>query len=216
MNFLYFFAKNDKQNKKDLIEIKVLFFFSLEKMLGSNIVLPSEKVVLNVGGSKFEILRKTLLSVKYGRIWKLINTFKQHELVDLCDDFNTELNEFFFDRDPTLFNYILNYYRTGKLHVSESLCPVDLNNELIYWDLDQPLMDVCCEEKLYNKEKEVDQTLANYVSIMKEVKIQKAQEKKDKLSKLKRIKSKIWNLVDNSFDKNSSSLAKVNLFCFEA
>ena len=185
-------------------------------MLGSNIVLPSEKVVLNVGGSKFEILRKTLLSVKYGRIWKLINTFKQHELADLCDDFNTELNEFFFDRDPTLFNYILNYYRTGKLHVSESLCPVDLNNELIYWDLDQPLMDVCCEEKLYNKEKEVDQTLANYVSIMKEVKIQKAQEKKDKLSKLKRIKSKIWNLVDNSFDKNSSSLAKVNLFCFEA
>ena len=184
-------------------------------MLGSNIVLPSEKVVLNVGGSKFEILRKTLLSVKYGRIWKLINTFKQHELADLCDDFNTELNEFFFDRDPTLFNYILNYYRTGKLHVSESLCPVDLNNELIYWDLDQPLMDVCCEEKLYNKEKEVDQTLANYVSIMKEVKIQKAQEKKDKLNKFKRIKSKIWNLVDNSFDKNSSSLAKVNVFWIE-
>ena len=173
---------------------------------------PSEKIILNVGGSKFEILRKTLLTVKCGRIWRLINTFKQQELTELCDDFNTELNEFFFDRDPTLFNYILNYYRTGKLHISESLCPVDLNNELIYWDLDQPLMDVCCEEKLYNKEKDVDQTLANYVRIMKEVKIQKNQEKKDRINKFKRLKSKIWNSVDNSFDNNATSLARVNIY----
>ena len=76
-------------------------------------------------------------------------------------------------------------------------------------------MDVCCEEKLYNKEKEVDQTLENYTKIMNEIQIQKAQEKKDKLNKFKRIKSKIWNLVDNSFDKNSSSLAKVNVFWIE-
>ena len=181
-------------------------------MLGSNIVLPSEKVVLNVGGSKFEILRKTLLSVKYGRIWKLINTFKQHELADLCDDFNTELNEFFFDRDPTLFNYILNYYRTGKLHVSESLCPVDLNNELIYWDLDQPLMDVCCEEKLYNKEKDVETNLIVYLKILNEARMHKVREEKGKSNEYELLKKKIWNIVDNSFDAGSSLIAKVWLF----
>lgn len=175
----------------------------------------NQRIILNVGGFKHEVMMRTLNKIPNSRLGSLNGASTKEDLLNFCDDYNLERLEFYFDRDPTLFNYILNYYRTGKLHVSESLCPVDLNNELIYWDLDQPLMDVCCEEKLYNKEKEVDQTLANYVSIMKEVKIQKAQEKKDKLNKFKRIKSKIWNLVDNSFDKNSSSLAKVNVFWIE-
>lgn len=104
----------------------------------------NHRLKINVGGEKFEILQKNITKIKKGRLWKIINTQKEFDLKDLCDDYNLEESEVFFDRDPSLFNFILNYYRVGRLHINECLCPVVLNNELIYWDLDQPLMDVCC------------------------------------------------------------------------
>ena len=172
-------------------------------------ILLNKRVKLNVGGVKFEILRDTLHKVKKGRLWKISNTDDQCDIHKLCDDFNSNELEFFFDRDPTLFGYILNYYRLGRLHISESLCPVSLNNELIYWELDQPLMDVCCEEKLYNKEIEIDTTLTAYIKIHSEVKIQRLRDAKSKLNDLDKLKKKVWNIVDNSFDIDSTLIAKV-------
>jgi potassium voltage-gated channel Shab-related subfamily B protein 2 len=172
----------------------------------------NKRVKLNVGGVKFEILRDTLHKVKKGRLWKISNTDDKCDIHKLCDDFNSNELEFFFDRDPTLFGYILNYYRLGRLHISESLCPVSLNNELIYWDLDQPLMDVCCEEKLFNKEKEVDRTLTAYLKIIDEVKMEKLREEKEKSNEIEQLKTKIWNIVDDSFGAKSSFVAKVFTF----
>jgi hypothetical protein len=169
----------------------------------------SQRMKLNVGGVRFETLRRTLQKIKKGRLWKISNALNEYDLLELCDDFNLKECEFFFDRDPTLFMFILNYYRVGRLHINESLCPVDLNNELIYWDLDQPLMDVCCEEKLYNKEKEVDMNFAAYMKILNEIKMQKMQEEKDKSNEFKLYKKQIWNIVDDSFGTDSSSIAKV-------
>ena len=46
-------------------------------------------------------------------------------LSDLCDDFifhHTENKmEFFFDRHPKIFTYVVNYFRTGKLHTLEEV-----------------------------------------------------------------------------------------------
>jgi potassium channel subfamily V member 2 len=169
----------------------------------------NQRIKLNVGGVKFEILSKTLQNVKKGRLWKINNAQKECDLKELCDDYNLKEREFYFDRNPALFNYILNYYRVGRLHINESLCAVDLNNELIYWELDQPLMDVCCEEKLDNKEIEIDTTLTAYIKIHSEVKIQRLRDAKSKLNDLDKLKKKVWNIVDNSFDIDSTLIAKV-------
>ena len=109
----------------------------------------NKRLKLNVGGERFEILGKPIQKSKKGRLWKIINTIDESDLQKLCDGYNMDELEFFFDRDPTLFNYILGYYRVGKIHISESLCPVNLNNELIYWDIDQPIMDVSCKLHFY-------------------------------------------------------------------
>ena len=168
-----------------------------------------KKITLNVGGFKHEVLWKTLNKVPKSRLGRLINASNKVDMYEFCDGYNAERTEFFFDRDPTLFNYILNYYRIGKLHVSDDICPVGLNNELIYWELDEPLMDLCCEEKLFNKQKEIDHTIFNYQCIVSDVKKKLVQEKKDNSSKYKRMKKKIWDMVDNSFEFNSPPLAKV-------
>ena len=70
-------------------------------------------------------------------------------------------------------------------------------------------MDVCCEEKLHNKQDDVDEAWRAYLRIIKNVKEQKLKEIQNKSNQLKQLKIKIWNAVDNSFEHNSSTVAKV-------
>ena len=51
------------------------------------------------------------------RLGKLAAADTAEEISKLCDEFSLERNEFFFDRHPRNFNSILNFYRTGKLHI---------------------------------------------------------------------------------------------------
>lgn len=40
----------------------------------------------------------------------------------MCDDYDVQQKEFYFDRNPGLFPYVLHFYQTGKLHIMEELC----------------------------------------------------------------------------------------------
>ena len=51
------------------------------------------------------------------RLGKLASASNEDDIRRLCDQFSVERNEFFFDRHPRNFNSILNFYRTGKLHI---------------------------------------------------------------------------------------------------
>lgn len=44
-------------------------------------------------------------------------------MLRLCDGFNLDANpvEFFFDRHPSCFVSVINFYRTGKLHLLEEV-----------------------------------------------------------------------------------------------
>ncbi|POG83237.1 BTB/POZ protein [Rhizophagus irregularis DAOM 181602=DAOM 197198] len=68
-----------------------------------------EKVVLNIGGIKYETLQSTLTA----RPDTLLGTMFQERNQMMLHPTNN--NEYFFDRNGRAFHYIMEFYRTGKI-----------------------------------------------------------------------------------------------------
>ncbi|CAG8555929.1 1047_t:CDS:2 [Ambispora leptoticha] len=77
-------------------------------MENSNKHLADERIILNVGGVKYETYRSTLTTYPD----TLLGTMFQKRNNELLRPTNG--NEYFFDRDGQVFRYIMQFYRTGE------------------------------------------------------------------------------------------------------
>ena len=68
--------------------------------------------------------------------------------------FDSSKQEYFFDRDPYLFRYILNFYQCGKLHSSPDDCPVAFKDELDYFGIPICELEDCCWDSAKTEDKE--------------------------------------------------------------
>jgi potassium voltage-gated channel Shaw-related subfamily C protein 1 len=93
------------------------------------------RIILNVGGTRFETLKSTLKKLPATRLSKLTEQLSYYDPI---------LNEYFFDRHPGVFSQILNYYRTGKLHYPLNVCGPLFEDELSYWGLQREDVEPCC------------------------------------------------------------------------
>ncbi|TPP63778.1 Potassium voltage-gated channel protein Shal [Fasciola gigantica] len=63
--------------------------------------------------------------------------------------YDEENQEYFFDRDPELFRYIMCYYYSGTLHFPKNICALAFEEELKFFEiLPDHLGDCCYEEYL--------------------------------------------------------------------
>lgn len=95
----------------------------------------SHIVNLNVGGKVFHIPKHLVLQHPKTRIGVLALCDDPVKRLTLCDDYNVQNNEFFFDRDPMFFHYIFHFYCSNVLWVMDSLCPVNFEEEMLFWGL---------------------------------------------------------------------------------
>jgi len=163
-------------------------------------------VILNVGGVKHEVMWRMLEKQPRSRLGLLAMATTQTQILDLCDAFSLEENEYYFDRHPRTFNCILNFYRTGKLHMMEELCVMDFSQDLDYWMIEDIYLEACCEGK-YSIKKE-------YVvnEGKKNSKVNKVQEVYEDFGDgcCAAYQRCLWNLMEKP---NSSFLAKcISLF----
>lgn len=112
----------------------------------------TKRVTINVGGRKFIVKENVFEKFPYS----LLGNLKK------CSYYDKEKKEYFFDRDPDAFRYVLEYCRTGRLHVSDEECFTGLLDELDFFRI--PTTEIynctCCEEETnFNLQQIIDKRI---------------------------------------------------------
>lgn len=106
--------------------------------------------MLNVSGRRFETWRATLERYPDTLLGGAERDFFYDE----------EAGEIFLDRDPEVFRYVLNFYRTGHLHCPRHECIQAYDEELSFYGLAPELVGDCCLEDYRDRKKENLERLA--------------------------------------------------------
>ncbi|XP_046969402.1 potassium voltage-gated channel protein Shaw-like [Vanessa cardui] len=165
------------------------------------------RIILNVGGIRYETYKATLKKIPATRLSRLTEALANYDPV---------LNEYFFDRHPGVFAQVLNYYRTGKLHYPTNVCGPLFEEELEFWGLDSNQVEPCCWST-YSIHRDTQNTLA----ILDKLDIDSEKPSEEEIARLfgyeeaylngelgiwQRVKPKVWALFD---EPSSSPAAKV-------
>uniref|UniRef100_A0A8C2SQB4 Potassium voltage-gated channel subfamily C member 3 n=1 Tax=Coturnix japonica TaxID=93934 RepID=A0A8C2SQB4_COTJA len=117
-----------------------------------------DKVVINVGGVRHETYRSTLQTLPGTRLACLAEPGAASRF-----DYDSVAGEFFFDRHPGVFAYVLNYYRTGKLHCPADVCGPLFEEELAFWGIDETDVEPCCW-MTYRQHRDAEEALDSFES----------------------------------------------------
>ncbi|CAG8534131.1 13179_t:CDS:2 [Gigaspora rosea] len=90
----------------------------------TEISLRNERIILNVGGIKYETYRSTLTAYPDTLLGTMFQA-RNHSLLHPTND-----NEYFIDRNGRAFHYILEFYRTGE----------------VIWPNDDSVQTCCCTQ----------------------------------------------------------------------
>ncbi|XP_019736027.1 potassium voltage-gated channel subfamily S member 1-like [Hippocampus comes] len=108
-------------------------------------------VHVNVGGLRHSLRCSTLNKFPDTRLGKLLECRSEEDILQVCDDYDVQQKEFYFDRNPGLFPYVLHFYQTGKLHVMEELCVFSFSQEMEYWGIEEFFLDSCCSFRYHER-----------------------------------------------------------------
>lgn len=125
-------------------------------------MLKSEKMkfgksicVLNVGGTRYAFTREVIRDFPLRRVSRLHACASEKEVLELCDDYDRDRNEFFFDRHAQAFVFIMLYVRSGKLRFIPGVCELSFYSEMLYWGLESAHLDSCCQRRLDDRMSEI-------------------------------------------------------------
>uniref|UniRef100_A0A8C8SNM1 Potassium voltage-gated channel subfamily V member 2 n=1 Tax=Pelusios castaneus TaxID=367368 RepID=A0A8C8SNM1_9SAUR len=160
---------------------------------------------INVGGKSFQIAYKMAARYPITRIGKLAISTDPIKKLKLCDDYSVQRNEYFFDRDPSIFHYIFHFYRSGVLWIMDELCPANFVEEIEYWGIHLKYSQQCCRILFEEKQDE----LKEYLKIQRELEAELEPLEREEHFEgqfLGKFRKAIWNLIENPF---SSIPAKI-------
>ncbi|KAI1720568.1 ion transport protein domain-containing protein [Ditylenchus destructor] len=108
--------------------------------------LPSPSFLrVNVGGRSAHISVESIRQrLDNSRLALFCEKTHVERLTD-CDAYFDHSQEYYFEKSPTIFEYIIDYYITGKLHRPVEICPIRLRDELEFWRIPATALAECCK-----------------------------------------------------------------------
>ncbi|CAG8777558.1 22064_t:CDS:2, partial [Dentiscutata erythropus] len=123
----------------------------------------NEKIILNVGGKKYETFQSTLVTQPE----TLLGTMFQDR--NKCMRHPVNGNEYFFDRNSEAFYYIMEFYRTGKLTLpneSEKVTFKQLEEELNYFQIPFNKSTLLCKSALETVRNNVNNLILRFEELI--------------------------------------------------
>ena len=155
--------------------------------LSKDLLQPIEKLLLNARGIRFQIPINNVDKIPNGRLAMLKLFLEMHKLdqkkaaefmdtAKLCDSFDENEREFFFNKNPSILRILLNFYELKKpyekVHLNFSnLCAMQLDNELkMYWLVKnyQDYIEIGCLLNLEYSLRHIEERLDEKQEILKE------------------------------------------------
>jgi len=163
-------------------------------------------IILNARGIKYEVILDKFSKFPTTRLGKLRDHLLDQnieEISNLCDRFDMDLKEFYFDCDPYVLNKILSLYHNETLHLSTLIeCAVLIKSELEYWMIESSHIGNCCRFMLSEKLDETKEIEESYLKIN-----EKLNHKNDfGKGPVAVLKEKLWYMLNKP---KSSKCAKV-------
>lgn len=169
---------------------------------------------VNVGGHSYQLECCELANYPKTRLGRLATSTSRSGQLGLCDDYEAQTDEYFFDRDPAVFQLIYNFYTSGVLLVRDELCPRSFLEELGYWGVRLKYTPRCCRICFEERRDELSEQL----KIQRELRAQAQAEEAEELFRDMRFygpqRRRLWNLMEKPFSSVAAKAMGVasNLF----
>ena len=189
----------------------------LNDCLSDEIRASKEVFILNVGGTKFHVLKSNFATWPTTRLSRLARAKTEQDILKLCDGYvktggsKRRQMEFFFNRNWTSFNSILDIYRCGQLHELTHACAITFHDDLQYWGIDELFLDPCCALKYY-PERETCQKEMEGEKQHKEKEMRRKMEEDFGNSWIGRARKFCWNLTEYP-ETSISARVRFRRFC---
>ncbi|XP_007937611.1 potassium voltage-gated channel subfamily V member 2 [Orycteropus afer afer] len=159
----------------------------------------SSTLKVNVGGQSYYLDYTQLACYPKTRLGRLATSTSRSRQLGLCDDYEARTDEYFFDRDPAVFQLVYNFYASGVLLVRDELCPRSFLEELGYWGVRLKYTPRCCRICFEERRDE----LAEQLKIQRELRAQAQAEEGEELFRHMRFygpqRRRLWNLLEKPF-----------------
>ncbi|KAK1334489.1 hypothetical protein QTO34_005495 [Cnephaeus nilssonii] len=154
---------------------------------------------VNVGGQSYHLDCAQLACYPKTRLGRLAACTSHGRQLGLCDDYEARTDEYFFDRDPAVFQLVYNFYLCGVLLVCDALCPRGFLEELGYWGVRLKYTPRCCRICFEERRDELSEQL----KIQRELRAQAQAEEAAQLFRDVRFcgpqRQRLWNLMEKPF-----------------
>ncbi|XP_069134483.1 potassium voltage-gated channel protein Shaw-like [Argopecten irradians] len=110
-------------------------------------------------------VRGTIFMTKTSNIRNILLTSPLLNLNVDSKYYNSKRQEYFFDRNAAVFESVLDYFVTDKLHVPTNVCAERVREELAFWGIPDRHVEKCCWKAFFQSTEDMNtlQQLLKYI-----------------------------------------------------